>query len=94
LKVCDLTGNTITGCHWLPKNRKIEGSNAESIEQLVISTLSACLAVIPGIGLVLSHIIRNERFLFSMLEAGKFFIVFDLVLLVVGCMEMDRRLTS
>jgi hypothetical protein len=73
-------------CAWVNKQRSIEGSSATGSEHFNLAIVAAVLAILPGIALMISTIIRNERTLLAMLEAGKSFLVFDSVIIVVGCL--------
>lgn len=77
-------------CVWMPKQRKTEGATEDGLEQVFVPILSSCLGIAPGVVLVLAMIIRNERCLFSLIEIGKMFIAFDIILLVISCMQMDE----
>jgi len=52
--------------------------------------VAAVLSIVPGIAMVVVQIIRNERTVFSLLETGKYGIALNLILLVLGAMDMDR----
>jgi len=75
-------------CTWVAKQRSIEGSDGGSSEQLTLPVAAAVLSLLPGIGLVCSTIIANERTLLTLLEIGKVFLLFDTVILVVGCLTI------
>jgi len=77
-------------CVYVAKQRKTESSNEYGLEQVSVPLLASTMGVLPGIALVIAMIIRNERCLFSMLEIGKMFIAFNIILLVVSCMHIDR----
>merc|ERR1712159_423951 len=92
VQVCDnnlFDANTQT-CVWLPKQRKTEGGTEYGVDQVTVPIIASCLGIIPGMALVVATAIRNERCLFSMLEFGKMFIGFDIVLLVISCLQLDR----
>lgn len=73
-------------CPWVSKQRAIEGSNAAGSEHFNLAVCAAVLAILPGIGLMISTMIRNERTLLALLEFGKSFLIIDSVLVVVGCL--------
>merc|ERR1711988_519038 len=77
-------------CVHMAKQRKTESSSDYGLEQVTVPILASCMGVIPGITVVIAMVIRNERCLFSMLEIGKMFIAFNIVLLVVSCMQIDK----
>jgi len=99
VKICDadllpVTANVtrnIKGqyCQYVPKNRKTQGGTEDGLEQAVIPLVAAALGVIPGMVLTFATLIKNERCLFNMLDIGKMFIVFDLILLVLGGQRMS-----
>ena len=65
LQVCDSSllqkvEDTQT-CMWVPKNRAIEGGESDSVESLVVPIIAQVLGLIPGIALVVSMVISNER---------------------------------
>jgi len=66
------------------KESKDTGSDRDGLEQAVIPLLASVLGILPGMVLVLACLIRNERCMFNMLDIGKMFIMFDLILLVLG----------
>jgi len=78
-----------SSCVYMAKKRKTESSSDYGIEQVSVPILASVLGVVPGVSLTLAMVIRNERLLFSMLEIGKMFIAFNIVLLVVSCMQID-----
>lgn len=75
-------------CTWVSKQRSVEGSSAAGSEQFNEPMVAAVLALVPGIGLIISTVISNERTLLIMLEAGKCFLILDSVLLSVGCLTV------
>jgi len=94
VKVCgesyfNLNENPYT-CTWVSKARSIEGTSVDDSEQLTLPMVSAGFALIPGLALVISTIIRNERCLLGLLESGKAFLMFDTVLLIVSCVVINR----
>lgn len=92
VQVCDnqLFDQNHMACVYMPKQRKTEGSSEYGLDQVTVPILASVLGVVPGISLVFAMTIKNERSLFSLLEIGKMFIAFDIMLLVVSCMLMDR----
>jgi len=77
-------------CFWAQKMRCIEGEDGSSSDQLVIPIVSSCLGMLPGIMLIISTIIRNERCLFSLMECGKAFMLMSSTLLVTSILLVDR----
>ena len=78
-------------CQWIAKNGRVEGSSADgNSEQMAVATVAAVLCILPGISMIISSMIRNERTIFTLLETGKYAIALDLILLVLGSMDMDR----
>merc|ERR1711988_328567 len=77
-------------CMWVPKNRAIEGSSSEGVEALVVPIVSMVLGILPGIALVVSMVISNERTLFALLEFSKMFCAFDFLLLIISCMYLNN----
>merc|ERR1711907_902689 len=93
VQVCDDMLELGTGqqsCVWMPKQRKTEGATEDGLEQVTVPIMASCLGIVPGMVLVVAMIIRNERCLFALIEIGKMFIAFDIILLVVSCMQMDE----
>merc|ERR1711907_92978 len=76
-------------CMWVPKNRAIEGSSSEGVEALVVPIVSMVLGILPGIALVVSMVISNERTLFALLEFSKMFCAFDFLMLIISCMYLN-----
>lgn len=68
----------------------MEGGDEPYREQMMVAIFSAVIAVVPGMVMVVTQIIRNERTVLVLLETGKYGIALDLVLLVIGGMDMDR----
>merc|ERR1711907_869334 len=95
-KVCDADllaesqGQTGQTCLWVPKNRAIEGSGDDGVEALVVPIVAMVLGLIPGLALVISMVISNERSLFALLEFSKMFCAFDFLLLIISCMHVNR----
>merc|ERR1711907_543445 len=97
VQVCDdmlELGTSQQSCVWMPKQRKTEGATEDGLEQVTVPILASCLGIVPGMVLVVAMIIRNERCLFALIEIGKMFIAFDIILLVVSCMQMDELGTA
>merc|ERR1711988_1242374 len=76
-------------CMWVPKNRAIEGGDDDSVESLVVPIIAMVLGLVPGIALVVSMVIRNERTLLALLEFSKMFCAFDFLLLIIACMYLN-----
>lgn len=76
-------------CAWISKQRAVEGSSDSGVEQLALPLVASIFSLVPGIALVASTIIRNERCLLGMLEAGKSFIVFSCLLLVISVVSVN-----
>lgn len=77
-------------CTWVPKARAIEASSEDGMDQLIVPIVGSIIAVLPGLVLVVTTIVRNERILFGLIEAGKLFLAFDTFLLIVGAVSIDR----
>jgi len=71
-------------CAYVAKYRSIEGSTEEGLDQLIMPIIAAGFSLLPGVTLLISTIIRNERSVLALLEAGKVFIIFIVVLWVLG----------
>ena len=68
----------------------IEGSEDGNREQLLVAIFAAVIGVVPGIVMVVTQIIRNERTVFTLLETGKYAVALDIILLILGGMDVDR----
>ena len=80
-------------CQWIAKNGRVEGSSADgNSEQMAVATVAAVLCILPGISMIISSMIRNERTIFTLLETGKYAIALDLILLVLGCLDDEPEL--
>lgn len=92
VQVCenDLFPEETRSCTYMPKQRKTEGGTEDGLDQVTIPILASCMGLLPGLALCFANVIRNERLLFSILEFGKLFLGFDLVLLTLSCLQMDR----
>lgn len=77
-------------CAWVSKNRAIEGSSDSGVEQLALPLAATIMALIPAITLVITTVIRNERVMLGLLEAGKAFIVFNCIILAVACAQINK----
>jgi len=77
-------------CTWVSKNRAIEGSSRDSSDSLALPTAAAVLSLLPGLALIVSTIIRNERFLLGLIELGKAFLLFDAILLTISCVNINE----
>lgn len=77
-------------CAWVCKNRAVEGSSDSGVEQLAVPIAAACLTLVPAIALMVTTIIRNERIMLGLLEAGKAFIVFNGIILTVAAAQLNK----
>jgi hypothetical protein len=93
VKVCDADlldpNKNRQTCMWVPKNKAIEGSDDDGVESLVVPIIAMVLGLIPGLALVVSMVIGNERTLFALLEFSKMFCAFDFLLLIIACMYLN-----
>lgn len=92
VQVCDadLNDTNQQTCLWVPKNRAVEGSDDDGVEALVVPIVAMVLGILPGLALVISMVISNERSLFALLEFSKMFCAFDFLLLIISCMHVNR----
>jgi len=92
VQVCDnnLFDTNTQSCVWMAKQRKTEGGTEDGLDQVTVPILASCLGILPGMALVVATAVKNERCLFSILEFGKMFIGFDIVLLIISCLQLDR----
>jgi len=75
-------------CAWVAKYRAVEGSSKDGLDQLMLPIIASIFSLIPGITLVISTVIRNERSILALLEAGKAFIIFCAVLHILSCVQI------
>lgn len=97
VQICDtnivlnniMNNNTESPCTWISKNRKVESNSGDGLDKVSLPIVASLLGVLPGITLVISVLIRNEKTTLGLLEFGKLFIGFDSIILIQSCMLVD-----
>merc|ERR1719502_1131075 len=78
-------------CKWIPKTQAIEGTSKGGMEALYLQIFALIIGLVPGLCLIASMIIANERTLFALLEFTRMSCAFDFLLLIIAMMDLNDK---